>query len=87
MINSVSNRPGSPGYVAPRPPAAPGAAGPSFEQVAAGTAKRSTVASEADAVQAGIHLSRAYELASQRQAGGASVPQDLLWALTGPGGS
>ena len=49
----------------------------------AAEAKPSTVYGDSDAVQAGIHLSRAYELAAKRQTG--SVPQDLLWASTGPG--
>jgi hypothetical protein len=89
MINSISNRPGHPGYVPPRPSAAPPAAAPSFEDAAARAvvAKRSAVAADGDAVQAGMQLSRAYELAAQRRPGGAAVPQDLLWALTGPGGS
>jgi len=89
MINSISNRPGHPGYVAPRPSAAPPAGSVPFEDVAADAvaAKSATGSAERDAVQAGMHLSRAYELASQRRPGGAAVPQDLLWALTGPGGA
>jgi len=85
VINSISNRPGHPGYVPPRPPATPAAKGPSFEEAVA--AKPAAAPVEADAVQAGLHLSRAYELASMRRPGSSAVPQDLLWALTGPGGT
>jgi hypothetical protein len=89
MINSVSNRPGYPGYVPPRPSPTPATDGAAFEEATARAAKarRTKVASDDDAVQAGIQLSRAYELAAKRQPFTKSVPRDLLWALTGPGGA
>jgi hypothetical protein len=87
MINSVSNRPGYPGYVPSRPSPTPAADRASFEEATARTAvaRRPKIAADDDAVQAGMQLSRAYELASKRQPGSESVPPDLLWALTGPG--
>jgi hypothetical protein len=85
MINSVSSRPGYAGYVPPKPPATAAADGATFDGITARAAatRRPAVSVENDAVQAGIELSKAYELASQRQAG--AVPRDLMWALTGPG--
>ncbi|WP_028062226.1 hypothetical protein [Solirubrobacter soli] len=89
MINSVSSRPGLPGHVQSRPSRTPVQDNASFDEAAARTAKarRAKVADDDDAVQAGIQLSRAYELASKRQPFSKSVPRDLLWALTGPGGA
>jgi hypothetical protein len=85
VINPASNRPSYPEYLPPKPSTPPAAERATFSVPAAraAEAKPSTVSGDSDAVQAGLHLSRAYELAAKRQTG--SVPQDLLWALTGPG--
>jgi hypothetical protein len=87
VINSVSTRPGYAGYVPPKAPATSAADTAAFADVTARSAatRRSAVSVENGAVQAGIELSRAYELASKRQSAPAAVPRDLLWALTGPG--
>jgi hypothetical protein len=87
VINPASNRPSYPGYVPPKPSTPPAAERTAFEEVVARTeAGRPSTASVDDGVSpTGIDLSLAYELASKRPSRVASVPQDLLWALTGPG--
>ena len=91
MINSVSNRQSYPDQVRPKPATAPVAADASFQDAAARAAavKESATSVDDGAFVPGIQPRLAYELASKRQSGKSQgstfVPQDLLWALTGPG--
>jgi hypothetical protein len=85
VINPASNRPSYPGYVPPKPSTPPAAERTRFAvETAPGPAGSPAVPAEG-AVEQGIQLALAYELAATRPPVGASVPQDLLWALTGPG--
>ncbi len=86
MINPASNRPSYSTYVPPKPSTPPVAERATFAvETAPVPAGKPAVSAVDGAVQQGIQLARAYELASTRPPVGAAVPQDLLWALTGPG--
>jgi hypothetical protein len=91
VINPVSNRPSYADYIRPKAATAPVPADATFQDAAtrAAARKRSAASVDNDAYQPGVQSAIAYEYASKRQLsrpqGNASVPRDLLWALTGPG--
>jgi hypothetical protein len=91
VINPVSNRPIHADDVRPKAATAPVAPAVTFQDAAARAAARmrSAASTDNDAYQPGVQSAIGYEYASRRHLGkpqgNASVPRDLLWALTGPG--